>query len=110
MIFNAFKDKIFPGGSDNDFSDAGREEDESDDEFYTPRELKTILEFPDFKNEEETPADMPELENEESASQRRKTKGQGLKILTPQQMLTRLPISLAQLKSGNNSKKLKNEK
>ena len=35
--------------------------------------------------------------------------GQGLKILTPHQMLSRLPISLAQLKAGNNSEKLKNE-
>ena len=34
---------------------------------------------------------------------------QGLKILTPSQMLTRLPITLAQLKAGNNSEKLKNE-
>ena len=35
--------------------------------------------------------------------------GKGLKILTPNQMLIRLPISLAQLKAGNNSEKLKNE-
>ena len=35
--------------------------------------------------------------------------GQGLKILTPNQMLTRLPISLAQLNAGNNSEKLKNK-
>ena len=35
--------------------------------------------------------------------------GQGLKILPPSQMLSRLPISLAQLKAGNNSEKLKNE-
>ena len=35
--------------------------------------------------------------------------GSGLKILTPNQMLSRLPISLAQLKAGNNSEKLKNE-
>ena len=33
--------------------------------------------------------------------------GQGLKILAPSQMLSRLPISLAQLKAGNNSEKLK---
>ena len=32
-----------------------------------------------------------------------------LKILPPSQILSRLPISLAQLKAGNNSKKLKNE-
>ena len=36
-------------------------------------------------------------------------KGQGLKILIPSQMLSRLPITLAQLKAGNNSEKLKNE-
>ena len=39
----------------------------------------------------------------------RQQQGQGLKILTPNQMLSRLPISLAQLKAGNNSEKLKNE-
>ena len=34
--------------------------------------------------------------------------GKGLKILTPNQMLSRLlPITLAQLKAGNNSQKLK---
>ena len=35
--------------------------------------------------------------------------GQGLKILTSNQMLSRLPISLAQLNAENNSEKLKNE-
>ena len=35
--------------------------------------------------------------------------GKGLNILTPSQLLSRLPISLAQLKAGNNSEKLKNE-
>ena len=39
---------------------------------------------------------MPNLESEESAAQRRKLKAKGLKILTPNQMLGRLPISLAQ--------------
>ena len=52
---------------------------------------------------------MPDLEREESAGQRRNQQGQGLKILTPNQILRRLPISLAQLNAGNNSKKLKNE-
>ena len=33
--------------------------------------------------------------------------GSGLKILPPSQMLSRLPISLAQLNAGNNSKKFK---
>ena len=35
--------------------------------------------------------------------------GSGLKILTPQQMLARLPILLAQIKAENNSRELKNE-
>ena len=38
-----------------------------------------------------------------------KTERSGLKILTPNQMLSRLPITLAQLKAGNNSEKLKSE-
>ena len=37
------------------------------------------------------------------------TKGTGLKILTPKQMLQRLPIALAQVKAGNNSESFLNE-
>ena len=37
------------------------------------------------------------------------TEGKGLKILTPKQMLQRLPIALAQIKAGNNSESLLNE-
>ena len=48
---------------------------------------------------------MPPLESEEDAAERQR--GQGLKILTPQQMVTRLPILLVQLKAGNNSQKFK---
>ena len=40
---------------------------------------------------------------------RKKQSGGGLKILTPDQMLSRLSITLTQLKAGNNSEKLKNE-
>ena len=53
--------------------------------------------------------DIPDSESEESAAKRRNQPGRGLKILTPNQILSRLPISLAQLKAGNNSEKLKNE-
>ena len=41
--------------------------------------------------------------------QNRKNIGTGLKNLTPNRLLTRLPILLAQIKAGNNSYKLKNE-
>ena len=36
-------------------------------------------------------------------------KGKGLKILTPKQMLQRLPIAIVQVKAGNTSKSLLNE-
>ena len=62
----------------------------------------------DDENDKETDTeDMSDLETEESAEQRRNQRGQGLKILTPKQMLSRLPISLAQLRAGNNSVRLK---
>ena len=40
---------------------------------------------------------------------RKKQSGGGLKILTPDQVLSRLPITLALLKAGNYSEKRKNE-
>ena len=43
------------------------------------------------------------------ARQNNTTKGKGLKILTPKQMLQRLPISLAQIEAGNNSENLLHE-
>ena len=82
-IINAFKKGIFP------YMGGFQVEKETDEEMDT-----TI---------------MYELESEESAAERRNQEGQGLKILTPNQMLRRLPISLAQLEAGNNSEKLKNE-
>ena len=72
--------------------------------------LKEIFKPKDKKTDEQPDImDMPELESEESAEERRNQQGKGLKILTSSQMLSRLPISLAQLKAGNNSEKLKNE-
>ena len=66
------------------------------------REKQESDEQPDTTN-------MLELESEESAEQNKKQRGVGLKILTPDQMLSRLSITLAQLKAGNNSGKLRNE-
>ena len=49
--------------------------------------------------------DMPPLEGDENEVK----EGKGLKILTPNKLLTRLPILLAQIAAGNNSNKLKNK-
>ena len=86
-ITNAFSEGIFP------YIDGFQAEKESDEE--TDKELDTKI--------------IPELESEESAAERWNQEGEGVKILTPNQLLSRLPISLAQLKAGNNSEKLRNE-
>ena len=52
--------------------------------------------------------DIADLYNPKSGSDTSK-KGEGLKILTNKQMINRLPILLAQIQAGNNSKSLKNE-
>ena len=44
-----------------------------------------------------------------SKAKQNETKGTGLKILTPKQMLQRLLIALAQVKAGYNSENLLNE-
>ena len=53
-------------------------------------------------------------EPEESTAERVKLNpqnktGTGLKILTPNKLLMKLPVLLTQIKAGNNSNKLKNE-
>ena len=61
--------------------------------------------------ENEKPNQMLETVNEiiDFNKEIQKQRGWGLKTLTPNQMLSKLPISLAQLKTRNNSEKLKNE-
>ena len=44
-----------------------------------------------------------------AAEDRTEQEGTWLKILTPKQMLQRLPIALTQVKSGNNSESLLNK-
>ena len=82
-------EEIFTSKYDNDYGDYGDYGDDDDDddddndvEFYTPGGL--------------TSRDMPDLESDEYAGQRRNQQGQGLKIRTLDQMLVRLSISLAQ--------------
>ena len=45
----------------------------------------------------------------EANTKAKANKGTGLKMLTPKQMLQRLPMALAQVKAGNNSESLLNE-
>ena len=87
LIINAFRDNIF--GRIFDDEELG-----NDGEFYNPQE---------------SPRDIPDLGSEESAAQRNNQAGEGIKILAPNQMLSILHITLAQLQGGNYSNKLKNE-
>ena len=104
---------------------------EKDDTLYSAKKLHAIkneiinafnkgifLYIDGFQLEKETDEDtdeemdttiMPELESEESAAERRNQQGEGVKILPPNQMLSRLLISLVQLEARNNSEELKNE-
>ena len=72
--------------------------------FY--KKISTLF-GPLFKpdDEQSDAADMFDLESEKYTDQEKK----GLKILTPSEMLSKLSITLAQLKAGNNYKKLQNE-
>ena len=69
------------------------------EKFYLSRE-ETVNFFRDY-------FEMLYLANYDS--RKNKTEGKGLKILTPKQMLQRLPIALAQVEAGNNSESLLNE-
>ena len=64
-----------------------------------------------FEEERETekPDKIVEIVEEILRFNKQKQEGQGIKTLTPDEMLNRLPISLAQLQAGNNSEKMKNE-
>ena len=61
------------------------------------------------KREIEKPNKIVEIVEESLKFKKQNQKGEGLKIITPNQLLSRLPIPLAQLKAGNNSEKLKND-
>ena len=59
------------------------------------------------KSDKEESVDLSDIEPLECDEEVKE--GKGLKILTPNKLLTRLPILVAQIKAGNNSYKLKNE-
>ena len=61
------------------------------------------------EREIEKPDKIVEIVKEILKFNKQTQEGKGLKVLTPYQMLSRLPISLAELKAGNNSEKLENE-
>ena len=50
--------------------------------------------------------DYTPMVSEAKTKAKNKTSGKGLKILTPKQLLQRLPTSLSQVKAGNNSENL----
>ena len=69
-------------------------------------EIKKILEK---EKEIEKPDKIVEIVEMIFKFNKQNQQGQGLKILTPNQMFSRLPITLALSKARNNAEKLKNE-
>ena len=68
-----------------------------------------IKKMSEEEKEIEDPESIVEIVEEILKFNKQKQEGQGIKILTPNQMLSRLPISLAQLEAGNSSNELNNE-
>ena len=74
------------------------------------KDLKVgIKEMSEKERKIEEPDKIVKIVEEIIKFNKQKQEEQGIKIPTPNQMLSRSPISLAQLKTGNNSEKLKNE-
>ena len=71
--------------------------------------MKEIEKMSKKEREIEEPDKIIEIVEEIRKFNRQTQEGKGLKILTPYQVLSRLPISAAELKAGNSSEKLKNE-
>ena len=68
---------------------------------------ETIMERVKLRRQKEESEDLTEmlpLEGDEEVKERK-----GLKTLSPEKLLTRIPILLAHIKTGNSSYKLKNE-
>ena len=70
---------------------------------------KEVENMGEEEKEIEQPDKMLKIVEEILEFNKQNQSGKGLKILTPNQMLSRLPISLAQLNAGNNSEELKNK-
>ena len=66
---------------------------------------KEIENMGDEEKEIEKPNEIIDVVEKTLEFNKQNQQGQGLKILTPDQMPGRLPITLAQLKAGNNSQK-----
>ena len=69
---------------------------------------KEIEEMSEKERETEKPNKIVKIVDEILRFNKEEQEGQDIQILTPRQMISRLPISLAQLEAGNNSKKTKN--
>ena len=80
----------------------------------TPKQKEVINNLEDFYKSREEVINffndyVEMLSDANYKSKQNETLGKGLNILTPKQMLQRLPIALAQVKAGNNSENLLNE-
>ena len=68
-----------------------------------------IKEMPEEERKIEKPDNIVKAVKKILEINKHNQEGKDLKILRPNQMLSRLPIALAHLQAGNNSNKLKNE-
>ena len=104
LIYNLFSDEIFPY-----FKNKVKDKSVSEGEFDSQSDQDADI-IPPLETEEKAVRKINSRFSQQSIDPvKYYKKDEGLKILTPQQILTILPITLAQLQAGNNSQKLKNE-
>ena len=72
---------------------------------YNETSDKDYDDYDDYEEEHIDLSDIPQVERDEEEVK----VGKGLKVFTPNKLLTRLLTLLAQIKAGNSSCKLKNE-
>ena len=106
-IYDELKDAVF--GKFKTKKDILLEEDEKLDIATGGKDevRKSVIQTISKLDDKEEPIYITKLKTEEEVEKR--VKGTGLKIVTPNQLITRLPILLAQKQADNNSQKLNNE-
>ena len=106
MVFKAFESRIFSKLKESEQSEQSSDDVKYNSFGYDADELSKKLKDVSLEN---ILSDLNDTDTTDNKLFTPIKKGTGLKILTPKQMLQRLPIALAQVKAGNNSENLLNE-
>ena len=106
MMFKVFETGIFSRLKESEQSEQSSDDVKFNSFGYDTYELSKKLKDVSLEN---ISSDLHDTDNTDNKLFTPIKKGTGLKILTPKEMLQRLPIVLAEIKAGHNSENLLNE-